>query len=66
MLKNDTETVNKSQCRYPHIKEDTIQNLVQQMLDQVILQPSCIPFAFPMVLVEKRWVLEVVYRLQRP
>ncbi|XP_070031857.1 uncharacterized protein [Nicotiana tomentosiformis] len=50
---------------YPSVKKDIIEGLVQQMLDQGIIQPSCSPFASPMVLVGKKdgsWRLCVSYR----
>ncbi|XP_019224822.1 PREDICTED: uncharacterized protein LOC109206457 [Nicotiana attenuata] len=54
VLQNGTEPVNKRPYRYPSVKKDIIEGLVQQMLDQGIIQPSCSPFASPVVLVEKR------------
>lgn len=33
------------------IKEDAIETLVNQLLDQGIVQPSCSPYAAPVVLV---------------
>lgn len=59
------EPVNKRPYRYPSVKKDVIESLVQQMLDQGIIQPSCSPFASPVVLVGKKdgsWRLCVDYR----
>ena len=61
MLKAGTEPMNKRPHRYPSVKKDVIEGLVQQMLDQGIIQPSFSPFASPVVLVgKKRWVMETV------
>ncbi|XP_015081221.1 uncharacterized protein LOC107024768 [Solanum pennellii] len=60
VLKAGTEPMNKRPYRYPSVKKDVIEGLVQQMLDQGIIQPSCSPFASPVVLVEERWVMETV------
>lgn len=57
--------MNKRPYRYPSVKKDIIEGLVQQMLDQGIIQPSCSPFASPVVLVGKKdgtWRLCVDYR----
>ncbi|OIT33082.1 hypothetical protein A4A49_61248, partial [Nicotiana attenuata] len=40
VLQNGTEPVNKRPYRYPSVKKDIIEGLVQQMLDQGIIQPS--------------------------
>ncbi|KAH0781176.1 hypothetical protein KY290_000774 [Solanum tuberosum] len=59
-----TEPVNKRPYRYPSVKKDIIEELVQQMLDQGIVQPSSSPFASPVVLVGKKdgsWRLCVDY-----
>ena len=42
--------MNKRPYRYASTKEDIIENLVQQMLDQGVIQPSYSPFASPVVL----------------
>uniref|UniRef100_A0A3Q7JVP6 Reverse transcriptase domain-containing protein n=1 Tax=Solanum lycopersicum TaxID=4081 RepID=A0A3Q7JVP6_SOLLC len=65
VLKAGTEPMNKSPYRYPSVKKDVIEGLVQQMLDQGIIQPSYSPFASPVVLVGKKdgsWRLCVDYR----
>ncbi|XP_060202731.1 uncharacterized protein LOC132631149 [Lycium barbarum] len=65
VLKNGTEPINKRPYRYPSVKKDIIEELVQQMLDQGIIQPSCSPFASPVVLVGKKdgsWRMCVDYR----
>ncbi|XP_075098837.1 uncharacterized protein LOC142175749 [Nicotiana tabacum] len=54
VLQSGTEPVNKRPYRYPSVKKDIIEGLVQQMLDQGIIQPSCSPFASPVVLVGKK------------
>ncbi|KAF3617173.1 hypothetical protein FXO37_34755 [Capsicum annuum] len=61
ILQAGTETMNKRPYRY----KDIIEGLVQQMLEQRITQPSCSPFASPVVLVGKKngtWRLCVDYR----
>ncbi|XP_015074567.1 uncharacterized protein LOC107018569 [Solanum pennellii] len=65
LLKAGTEPMNKRPYRYPSVKKDVIQGLVQQMLDQGIIQPSCSPFTSPVVLVGKKdgsWRLCVDYK----
>ncbi|XP_070008347.1 uncharacterized mitochondrial protein AtMg00860-like [Nicotiana sylvestris] len=51
VLQNGTEPVNKKSYRYPSVKKDIIEGLVQQMLNQGIIQPNCSPFASPVILV---------------
>ncbi|XP_070040100.1 uncharacterized protein [Nicotiana tomentosiformis] len=65
VLQCGTEPVNKRPYRYPSMKKDIIEGLVHQMLDQCIIQPSCSPFASPVVLVGENdgtWRLCVDYR----
>lgn len=65
VLQSGTEPINKRPYRYPSVKKDIIEELVQQMLDQGIVQPSSSPFASPVVLVGKKdgsWRLCVDYR----
>lgn len=65
MLHNNTEPTNKRPYRYPSVKKDIIEGLVQQMLDKGVVQPSCSPFADTVVLVGKKygtWRLCVDYR----
>ncbi|OIT36293.1 hypothetical protein A4A49_64830, partial [Nicotiana attenuata] len=40
VLQNGTEPVNKRPYRYPSVKKDIIEGLVQQILDQGIIQPK--------------------------
>lgn len=54
MLQTRTEPENKRPYRYLSVKKDIIESLVQQMLDQGIIHPSCSPFASPVVLVVKK------------
>ncbi|XP_060170593.1 uncharacterized protein LOC132601530 [Lycium barbarum] len=57
--------VSKRPYRYPGIKKDIIEKLVQEMLDQSIIQHSTSPYASPVVLVGKKdgcWRLCVDYR----
>ncbi|XP_019259932.1 PREDICTED: uncharacterized protein LOC109237972 [Nicotiana attenuata] len=64
VLYKGTEPVNKRPNRYPSVKKDIIEGLVQQMLNQGIIQPTCSPFASPVVLVGKKdgtWRLCVDY-----
>lgn len=46
--------VNKRPYRYPGIKKDVIEKLVQEMLDQGVVQHSTSPYASPVVLVGKK------------
>ncbi|XP_019228846.1 PREDICTED: uncharacterized protein LOC109209936 [Nicotiana attenuata] len=64
-LKEASNPVNKRPYRYPGIKKDIIEKLVQEMLDQGVIQLSCSPYASPVVLVGKKdgsWRLCVDYR----
>lgn len=54
VLQAGTEHVNKISYRYPSVKKDIIEGLVQQILDQGIIQPSYSPFSSSAVLVGKR------------
>ncbi|KAH0656046.1 hypothetical protein KY285_030928 [Solanum tuberosum] len=54
VLHNNIEPINKRPYRYPSVKKDIIEGLVQQMLDQGVVQPSCSPFAAPVGLVGKK------------
>ncbi|XP_056690117.1 uncharacterized protein [Spinacia oleracea] len=57
--------VNIRPYRYPLKQRDVIEQLVQEMLDRGIIQPSASPFASPVVLVGKKdgtWRLCVDYR----
>lgn len=65
VLQAGTEPINKRPCRYPAVKKDVIDSFVKQMPDQGIIQPSCSPFAAPVVLVGKKdgtWRLCIDYR----
>lgn len=65
VLQDGTEPVNKRPYRYPSVKKDIIENLVQQMLDQGIIQANNNPFASPVVFMGKKdgtWRLCVDYR----
>jgi len=60
-----TKPINIRPYRYPLKQKDIIEGLVQEMLDSGIIQPSCSPFASPVVLVGKKdgsWRLCVDYR----
>ncbi|XP_056692219.1 uncharacterized protein [Spinacia oleracea] len=60
-----TTPVNIRPYRYPLKQRDVIEQLVQEMLDRGIIQPSSSPFASPVVLVGKKdgtWRLCVDYR----
>ena len=64
-LKGDVKPINIRPYRYPLKQKDIIEKLVQKMLDSGIIQPSCSPFASPVVLVSKKdgsWRLCVDYR----
>ncbi|XP_074304368.1 uncharacterized protein LOC141639077 [Silene latifolia] len=64
-LLSEAQPVNIRPYRYPLKQRDIIEKLVQEMLDQGIIQPSCSPFASLVVLVGKKdgtWRLCVDYR----
>lgn len=46
-LKEASNPINKRPYRYPGIKKDIIEKLVQEMLEQGVIQPSTSPFASP-------------------
>ncbi|XP_060212277.1 uncharacterized protein LOC132639908 [Lycium barbarum] len=54
VLQAGTEPINKRPYKYPSVKKDVIESLVNQMLKQGIIQPSYSPFAAPVVLVGKK------------
>ncbi|KAH0693406.1 hypothetical protein KY285_020503 [Solanum tuberosum] len=54
VLHSGVEPANKRPYRYPSVKKDIIEGLVQQILDQGIIQPSCSTFASPVVLVGEK------------
>ena len=63
-LKKEDTTVNIRTYRYSLKHRDIIEQLIQDMLDKGIIQPSCSPFASPVVLVGKKddtWKLCVDY-----
>ncbi|KAF3629835.1 hypothetical protein FXO37_28741 [Capsicum annuum] len=64
-LLDSANPVSKRPYRYPGIKKDIIEKLVQEMLDQGVIQHSTSPYASPVVLVGKKdcsWRLCVDYR----
>ena len=64
-LKAEAQPVNIRPYRYPFRQKDIIEQLVQEMLDSSIIQPSSSPFASPVGLVSKKdgtWRLCVDYR----
>lgn len=66
-LMPDPSPVNIRPYIYPLKQRDVIEQLIQEMLDRGIIQPSASPFASPVVLVGKKdgtWRL-FVDRLQR-
>lgn len=57
--------MNKRPYRYPGVKKDIIEKLVQEMLDQGVIQHSTSPYDSPVVLVgekDRSWHLCVDYR----
>ena len=64
-LQKDSNPINNGPYRYSSKQKDIIKQQVQEMLDQGIVQPSCSPYALPVVLVGKKdgsWRLFVDYR----
>ena len=53
-LKDNAKPVNIRPYRYPLKQKDIIEQLVQDMLDSGIIQPSSNPFTSPVVLVSKK------------
>ena len=53
-LIDKTNPINKIPYRYPGIKKDVNEKLVQEMLDQGVLQHSTSPYSSPVVLVGKK------------
>lgn len=59
------ESLNKRPYRYPAVKKDIIESLIQKILDQGIIQSSSSPIAAHVVLVGKKdgtWRLHIDYR----
>ncbi|KAF3665039.1 hypothetical protein FXO37_11211 [Capsicum annuum] len=54
-LVESTCLVNKRPYRYPGVKKDIIEKLVQEILDQGVIQYSTSPYASPVVLVVSNW-----------
>ena len=50
-LLEGTQPVKVKSYRYPHSQKEQIENMVHEMLDQGIIQPSTCPFTSPIVLV---------------
>ncbi|XP_059284972.1 uncharacterized protein LOC132038306 [Lycium ferocissimum] len=64
-LQPGAQPVNLRPYRYPSMKKDIIEKLVQDMLNQGVIQHSSSPFSSPVVLVGKKdgsWRLCVDYR----
>lgn len=64
-LQKDSNPINNGPYRYSSKQKDIIEQLVQEMLDQGIVQPSCSPYALLVVRVGKKdgsWRLFVDYR----
>ena len=64
-LLDERQTVNLRSYRYSGLQKDTLEKLVEEMLQAGIVQPSNSPFASPVVLVKKKdqtWRFCVDYR----
>ncbi|XP_022024212.1 uncharacterized protein LOC110924519 [Helianthus annuus] len=53
-LSNDSTTVNVKPYRYPHFQKKIMTNLIQEMLQDGIIQPSHNPFSSSVLLVKKK------------
>ena len=64
-LQPNSQPVNIRNYRYPLKQRDVIENLVQDMIDKGVIQPSNSPYASPVVLISKKdgsWGLCMDYR----
>ncbi|XP_057442060.1 uncharacterized protein LOC130733807 [Lotus japonicus] len=65
VLKEGSNPVSLRPYRYPPAQKDVIDNMVKELLDSGVIQPSSSPFASPVVLVKKKdgsWRMCVDYR----
>lgn len=54
LLKEGAQPVKVRPYRYPHSQKQQIEQMVQDMLDEGIIQPSLSPFSSPIILVKKK------------
>lgn len=61
----DSKPVNVRPYRLPHHKKNALEELIKQLLDSNVIQPSVSPFSSPAILVKKKdgsWRLCIDYR----
>jgi len=55
--------INTKPYRYPYFQKNEIERQIQEMLQLKLIQPSTSPFSSPVLLVKKRWIMEILRRL---
>ncbi|XP_050908813.1 uncharacterized protein LOC127122537 [Lathyrus oleraceus] len=55
-LQPNATPINIKPYRYPHYKKETMTNLIKEMLQDGIIQPSTSPYSSPVLLVKKKMV----------
>ena len=62
-LKERAEPINVRLYRYAYFQKAEIEKQVYEMLNSRLIRPSTSPFSSLILLVKKKWQLEVLYRL---